>query len=197
MLLTTDPINYFIYIICRQPKCIKIKHLLKKNLRACHINLSPKNYQKFTDLLLKMTHTQRKFREARRFYTITLCTLLHFINKTTILMLWTRRTLSPTSAFCVALLLYLVCYCRPSSATAFPSIQCEFGKWCVGEEEKKKPWKLYTKILRPLHLHGGKRLQHNSTTQTEQENIKPQTPTEGKRLPLQLNSYVFEILTGI
>lgn len=123
-----------------------------------------------------MTHTQRKIREPRRFYTITLCTLLHFINKTTILMLWTRRTLSPTSAFCVALLLYLVCYCRPSSATAFPSIQCVFGKWCVGEEEKKKPWKLYTKILRPLHLHGGKRLQHNSTTQTEQENIKPQTP---------------------
>lgn len=98
-------------------------------------------------------------------------------------MLWTRKILSPTSGFCVALLLYLVCYCRPSSATAFPSIQCVFGKWCVGEGGKNPPSNLCTKILRCLHLPGGKRLQHNITTQTEQENIKLQTPTEGQTPP--------------
>lgn len=132
-----------------------------------HESKSPENYQIFTDLLLKMTYT-KKAREPGRFYTITLCTLLHFINKTTIVMLWTRRILSPTSGFCLALLLFLVCYCRPSSATAFPSIQCVFGKRCV---------------LRPPHLPGVKRLQDNIRTQTEQENIKPQTPTEGQTAP--------------
>lgn len=68
---------------------------------------------------LKLSHTHARAettREPRRFYTITLCTLLHFINKTTILMLWARRIPPPTSCFCVALLLYLVCYCRPLSA---------------------------------------------------------------------------------
>lgn len=51
-----------------------------------HESKSPENYQIFTDLLLKMTYT-KKAREPGRFYTITLCTLLHFINKTTIVML--------------------------------------------------------------------------------------------------------------
>lgn len=55
MLSTTDLINYCIFIICRQPKCIKFKLFF-----VSHKSKSPDNYQKFTGLLLIMTHTQRK-----------------------------------------------------------------------------------------------------------------------------------------
>lgn len=143
-------------------------------------------------LKLSLTHTRAETtRGPRRFYTITLCTLLHFINKTTILMLWARRIPPPTSCFCVALLLYLVCYCRPSSAAD----SLPFHPVCVS---KTTSW---GGQQAPRNLSGSPTSAWREGAATQYNNPNRgglgvggyQTPTEGQRLPLRLNSYIFEI----